>query len=55
MHAKDVFDDVSVRLKTLFARLFKELKARVFDEETVNMIELTHVVTDVATLLKDSK
>ena len=48
--AKDVFDDVSVRLKTLCARMCKELKAQVFDAETVKLIELTRVVTDVASL-----
>ena len=49
------FQDVSVHLKSLCARLLKKLKAQIFDEETVKMIELTHVVTDVATLSEDVK
>ena len=50
-----MFDDVSVRLKTLCARLYKELKAQVFDAEPVKLIELTRVVTDVASLSRDVK
>ena len=51
--ARDVFDDVSVRLKTLVQRLLKELKCKVFDEKTIQMIELTRKVTDIASLAID--
>ena len=49
--ARDVFDDVSVRLKTLVQRLLNELKCKVFDEKTIQMIELTRKVTDIASLV----
>ena len=50
-----MFDDVSVCLKKLCVKLYKELKARVFDAETVKLIELTHVVPDVASLSRNVK
>ena len=49
-----MFDDVSVPLKTC-GRLYKELKAKVLDAETVKLIELTRVVPYVASLSRDVK
>ena len=48
--ARDILDDVPVCLKTLIQRLLKELKCKVFDEKTIQMIELTRKVTDIASL-----
>ena len=36
-----VYDDVAVRFKTLSQKLYKELKAGMFNEQTVAMIDLT--------------
>ena len=53
--ALDVFDDVSIHLKTLSDKLFSDLKKQIFDEHITRIIELTRVVTDVASLSNDVK
>ena len=51
----NLLDDVSIHLKTLSDKLFSDLKKQIFDEHITRIIELTRVVTDVASLSNDVK
>ena len=53
--ATNVYDDVAVRLKRLSEKLYKELKAGVFDEKTVAMLDLTRKIADVASMTDQIK
>ena len=53
--ATDVYDDVSVCLKSLSQRLHRDLKSEMFDQPTVMIIELTREVTDIISMQEQDK